>query len=78
MRKKNGKESPDRSAELSPQDEAATLLRLIEYAAVEARYQELNATAELIEQAIDAFHGERQATGSRVSGRSPAEPGKQH
>jgi hypothetical protein len=49
------------SIAVTPTGEAATLLRLIEYAAAEARFQELTATAEILEQAIEAFNIEWQA-----------------
>jgi len=52
--------SCDQSAERADGG-AATLLRLIEYASIEARYQRLPSTAEMLKQAIEMLHREREA-----------------
>ena len=51
----------DQSAERAADGGAATLLRLIEYASIEARYQRLPSTSEMLKQAIEMLHREREA-----------------
>lgn len=50
----------EQSIEMAPESGAAALYRLLEYASVEARYQQLSATAEFLDQAISVLQREYQ------------------
>jgi len=60
MGKKTSQLFLEQSIEMAPESGAATLYRLLEYASVEARYQQLSATAEFLDQAIAVLQRERQ------------------